>query len=124
MTINEAVQNLEHQLGKLDSEVITTLAILFAIPSMHQHITPAINTLMATNPNLRVQPDDLLNMIRQIATVSPTFDHSTGIARINSASKFGTREQSNDQPTSQHEISSNRSFPILPHRKDTQMPSS
>ncbi|MBW0506565.1 hypothetical protein O181_046280 [Austropuccinia psidii MF-1] len=83
MTVNEAVQNLENQLGKIDSEMLTTLAIFFAVPSMHQHITPAINTLMATNPNLKVQPDDLLNMIRQIATASPNFDHSTEIAKEN-----------------------------------------
>ncbi|MBW0538835.1 hypothetical protein O181_078550 [Austropuccinia psidii MF-1] len=63
MTINEAVQNLENQLGKIDSEIITTLAIFFAVPSMHQHITPTINTLMVSNPNLQVRPDDLLNMI-------------------------------------------------------------
>ncbi|MBW0537412.1 hypothetical protein O181_077127 [Austropuccinia psidii MF-1] len=54
MTINEAVQNLENQLGKIDLEMITTLAIFFAVPSMQQHITPAINTLMATHPNLKV----------------------------------------------------------------------
>ncbi|MBW0588803.1 hypothetical protein O181_128518 [Austropuccinia psidii MF-1] len=59
---------------------------------MHQHITPAINTLMATNPNLKVRPDDLLNMIQQIATASPNFDHSTEIARINAASKLGARK--------------------------------
>ncbi|MBW0510654.1 hypothetical protein O181_050369 [Austropuccinia psidii MF-1] len=63
---------------------------------MHLHITPAINTLMETNPNLKFQPDDLLNMILQIATASPNFDHSTEIARINAASKFGTRNKSND----------------------------
>ncbi|MBW0515134.1 hypothetical protein O181_054849 [Austropuccinia psidii MF-1] len=48
MTINVAVQNLENQLGKIDSEMITTLAIFFAFPSMHQHIT-----LMATDPNVK-----------------------------------------------------------------------
>ncbi|MBW0478943.1 hypothetical protein O181_018658 [Austropuccinia psidii MF-1] len=51
---------------------------------------------MATNPNLKVRPDDLLNMIRQIATVSPNFDHSTEIARLNAASKFGTRNKLHD----------------------------
>ncbi|MBW0493488.1 hypothetical protein O181_033203 [Austropuccinia psidii MF-1] len=54
MSVTEAVQNLENQLGRIDSEIITTLAIYFSVPSMHQFITPAINTLMATNPNLRV----------------------------------------------------------------------
>ncbi|MBW0502547.1 hypothetical protein O181_042262 [Austropuccinia psidii MF-1] len=54
MSITEAVQNLENQLGQINSEVVTTLAIYFAVPTMHQLITPAINTLMATNPNLKV----------------------------------------------------------------------
>ncbi|MBW0536297.1 hypothetical protein O181_076012, partial [Austropuccinia psidii MF-1] len=53
MTINEAIQNLENQLGPINSETIATLAIYFAVPSMHQLITPAINTLMATNPNIK-----------------------------------------------------------------------
>ncbi|MBW0497167.1 hypothetical protein O181_036882 [Austropuccinia psidii MF-1] len=92
MTVTEAVQNLENQLGQIDSEMITTLAIYFAVPLMHQLIIPVINTLMTTNPNIKVQPDDLHNMIRQIATASPSFDHSTEIARINAASRFGTKE--------------------------------
>ncbi|MBW0539132.1 hypothetical protein O181_078847 [Austropuccinia psidii MF-1] len=93
MVITEAIQNLENQLGQVDSEMLTTLAIYFAVPSMHQLIIPAINTLMATNPNIKVRPDDLLNMIRQISTASPSFDHSTEIARVNAASKFGKKDQ-------------------------------
>ncbi|MBW0461685.1 hypothetical protein O181_001400 [Austropuccinia psidii MF-1] len=100
MTITEAVQNLENQVGQIDSEMLTTLAIYFAVPSMHQIITPAINTLMATNPNLKVRPDDLLNMIRQISTASPSFDHSTEIARLNAVSKFGRREPLNASTSS------------------------
>ncbi|MBW0544541.1 hypothetical protein O181_084256 [Austropuccinia psidii MF-1] len=115
MTISEAVQNLENQLGKIDSEMITTLAIFFAVPSMQQHITPAINTLMATNPNLKVRPDDLLNMIRQIATASPNFDHSTEVARIHAASKFGTRKDFNNIPSNQSASTSHR-------KKETRAP--
>ncbi|MBW0506242.1 hypothetical protein O181_045957 [Austropuccinia psidii MF-1] len=96
MAITEAVHNLENQLGQIDSEIITTLAIYFAVPSMHQLIMPALNTLMATNPNIKVRPEDLLNMIRQIATASPSFDHSTEIARINASSKFGKKESYNN----------------------------
>ncbi|MBW0542700.1 hypothetical protein O181_082415, partial [Austropuccinia psidii MF-1] len=90
MSINEAVHNLENQLGRIDSDTITTLAIYFAVPSMHQLIIPALNTLMATNPSIKVRPEDLLNMIRQIATASPSFDHSTEVARLNAASKFAS----------------------------------
>ncbi|MBW0478885.1 hypothetical protein O181_018600 [Austropuccinia psidii MF-1] len=96
MSVTEAVQNLENQLGRLDSEIITTLVIYFAVPLMHQLITPAINTLMATTPNIKVQPDDLLSMIQQIATASPSFDHTTEIARVNSATKFGRRDSSSN----------------------------
>ncbi|MBW0536703.1 hypothetical protein O181_076418 [Austropuccinia psidii MF-1] len=92
MLVTEAVQNLENQLGRVDSELLTTLAIYYAVSSMHQLIIPAINTLMATNPEIKVRPDDLLNMIRQIATASPSFNHSTEIARINAASRFGRKE--------------------------------
>ncbi|MBW0468954.1 hypothetical protein O181_008669 [Austropuccinia psidii MF-1] len=102
MTINEVVQNLENKLGQIDSKMITTLATFFAVPSMHQNITPAINTLMETNPDLKVRPDDLLNMIQQITTASPNFDHSTAIVQIDAASKCGTRYRSNDHPSSQN----------------------
>ncbi|MBW0510835.1 hypothetical protein O181_050550 [Austropuccinia psidii MF-1] len=54
MSITEAVHHLANQLGQIDSEMITTLAIYFAVPSMHQLIIPALNTLMATNPNIKV----------------------------------------------------------------------
>ncbi|MBW0536826.1 hypothetical protein O181_076541, partial [Austropuccinia psidii MF-1] len=92
ISVTEAVQNLENQLGKIDSEMITTLAIYFAVPSIHQLIIPALNTLMATNPNINVRPEDLIDMIRQISTASPSFDHSTEVAKINAASKFGRKE--------------------------------
>ncbi|MBW0469083.1 hypothetical protein O181_008798 [Austropuccinia psidii MF-1] len=97
MTITEAVHNLENQLGQINSEMLTTLAIYFAVPSMHQLIIPALNTLMATNPNIKVWPEDLLNMIRQIAMASPSFDHSTEVAKTNAASKFGRKESYSPQ---------------------------
>ncbi|MBW0537090.1 hypothetical protein O181_076805 [Austropuccinia psidii MF-1] len=94
-SVTEAIHNLENQLGHIDSDALTTLAIYFAVPLVHQFITPAINTLMATNPSIRVCPDDLLNMIRQISTASPSFDHSTELAQINAASRFGARHPGN-----------------------------
>ncbi|MBW0490657.1 hypothetical protein O181_030372 [Austropuccinia psidii MF-1] len=54
MLVTEAIQNLENQLGRIDSEMLTTLAIYYAVPLMHQLIIPAINTLMATNPEIKV----------------------------------------------------------------------
>ncbi|MBW0533855.1 hypothetical protein O181_073570 [Austropuccinia psidii MF-1] len=72
--------------------MLTILEIYFSVPSMHQLITTTINTLMATNPNIKVFPDDLLNMIRQISTTLPSFDKSTEIARVNAVSKFGKRD--------------------------------
>ncbi|MBW0541652.1 hypothetical protein O181_081367 [Austropuccinia psidii MF-1] len=75
---------------------------------MHQLITPAINTLMATNPDIKVCPDDLLNMIRQISTASPSFDHSTEIARVNAALNFGKKDQHH---TFNHHVA-NRNTPI------------
>ncbi|MBW0582627.1 hypothetical protein O181_122342 [Austropuccinia psidii MF-1] len=96
LTITEAIQNLENQLGQIDSEMLTTLDIDFAVPSIHQLITPDINTLMATNPDIKVCPDDILKLIGQISTASPSFDHSTEIGRFNAASKFGKRDQNHN----------------------------
>ncbi|MBW0565340.1 hypothetical protein O181_105055 [Austropuccinia psidii MF-1] len=96
MTITEAIQNLENQLGQINSEMLTTLAIYFAVPSMHQLITPAINTLMATNPDIKVCPNDILHMIGQISAASPSFNNSTEISRVNAASKFGKRDQNHN----------------------------
>ncbi|MBW0536227.1 hypothetical protein O181_075942, partial [Austropuccinia psidii MF-1] len=126
MTITEAIQNLENQLGRIDSETLTTLAIYFAVPSMHQLITPAINTLMATNPNLKVRPDDLLNMIRQISTASPSFDHSTEVARVNAASKFGRRENSNSavQHSSNRPAPRNLKIPSSINQNESRIPNS
>ncbi|MBW0535198.1 hypothetical protein O181_074913 [Austropuccinia psidii MF-1] len=101
-SITEAIHNLEAQLGPIDSEMLTTLAIFFAVPSLQIHITPAINTLMTTKPNLKVRPDDLLNMIRQLLTASPSFDHSTEIARVEAASRFGSQQLSAKKPPQHH----------------------
>ncbi|MBW0577525.1 hypothetical protein O181_117240 [Austropuccinia psidii MF-1] len=87
--------------------MITTLAIYYVVPSMHHLIIPAISTLMETNPEMKVRPDDLLNMIWQIAMASPSLDHSTEIAGINSTSRCSRREShstpndsvSNKKPT-------------------------
>ncbi|MBW0552043.1 hypothetical protein O181_091758 [Austropuccinia psidii MF-1] len=125
MSVTEAVQNLENQLGQIDSERITTLAIYFAAPSMHQLIIPAINTLMATNPNIKVFPDDLLNIIRQIATAYPSFDHSTEIAIMNVVSKFGSRESYRARKLKllNKNNSRNLSIPSLSHQAGSRAPS-
>ncbi|MBW0539978.1 hypothetical protein O181_079693 [Austropuccinia psidii MF-1] len=126
MTITEAIQSLENQLGQIDSEMLTTLAIYFALPSMHQLITPAINTLMATNPNIKVCPDDLLNMIRQISTASPSFDNSTEIARVNAESKFGRQENlnANLQQSSRRPTSRNKKMSSLNCFNESRIPNS
>ncbi|MBW0558716.1 hypothetical protein O181_098431 [Austropuccinia psidii MF-1] len=124
--VTEAIHNLENQLGTIDSDTLTTLDIFFAVPSMHQLITPAINSLMATNPNIKVRPDDLLNMIRQISTASPSFDHSTEIARINAASKFGTKHGNKNHGQQQFSNTDprNNTPRLQPHKNNPKTPSS
>ncbi|MBW0584554.1 hypothetical protein O181_124269, partial [Austropuccinia psidii MF-1] len=111
LKVNEAIRNLENLMGPMNGDTIATLAIFYAVPTMKHHITAAINTLMATNPNLAVRPDDLLNMIRQINTASPSFDHTTEIARINAASRFGQRNTNDNLNANRQHTSHNRSAP-------------
>ncbi|MBW0494850.1 hypothetical protein O181_034565 [Austropuccinia psidii MF-1] len=126
MTISEAIQNLENQLGQIYSEMLTTSEIYFSVPSMHQLITPTINTLMATNPNINVCPDYLLNMIRQISTASPSFYHSTKIARLNAACKFGKRDNfiNNNQQSSRRTVTRNVKVPSSSCQIEPIMPNS
>ncbi|MBW0517033.1 hypothetical protein O181_056748 [Austropuccinia psidii MF-1] len=98
-------------MGPINSNTLTTLAIFYAVPTMKHHITAAINTLMATDPNLAVRPEDLLNMIRQINTALPSFDHSTEIARINAASRFGKKNISHNPGENRQYASHNRPMP-------------
>ncbi|MBW0490260.1 hypothetical protein O181_029975 [Austropuccinia psidii MF-1] len=93
---------------------------------MHQLITPAINTLMVTNPDINVWLDDLLNMIRQILTALPSFDHSNEIARINAASKFGQKEScsSTNQRLPNKHHPGNPRIASSSHQFDMRMPSS
>ncbi|MBW0539389.1 hypothetical protein O181_079104 [Austropuccinia psidii MF-1] len=88
--------------------MLTTLAIFFAITKIHIHIIPAINNLMATNPNVKVFPEDFLKMICQISTSFPNFDHSNEIARVYSSSRFGLR-QSFKKNVTQQTFSQNQS---------------
>ncbi|MBW0543900.1 hypothetical protein O181_083615 [Austropuccinia psidii MF-1] len=99
LKVNEDIRNLENLMGPMNGNTMATLAIFYAVPTMKHHITSAISTLMENNPNLAVRPDDLLNMIQKIDTASPSFDHSTEIARINAASRFGQKD-ANRQYTS------------------------
>ncbi|MBW0540302.1 hypothetical protein O181_080017 [Austropuccinia psidii MF-1] len=93
---------------------------------MRQLITPAINTLMAMNPNIRVCPDDLLNRIWKISTASPSFDHSTELVQINAASRFGTRHPENANSQRQLPVNNpnNRNPQSQPHKSTTKTPSS
>ncbi|MBW0537603.1 hypothetical protein O181_077318 [Austropuccinia psidii MF-1] len=101
-------------MGPITGNTMAMLAIFYAVPTMKHHITAALNTLMETNPNLAVRPDDLLNMIRQINTASPSFDHSTEIARINAASRFGQKNVDPNFNTNKQYASHRRSFPPRP----------
>ncbi|MBW0476446.1 hypothetical protein O181_016161 [Austropuccinia psidii MF-1] len=80
-----AIARIEHQIGKLDSENIATFAIYFSVPSLHDHIIAALNMRLVTNPHLKIHTNDLLDMIRQINTASPSFYHSTNLACINAS---------------------------------------
>ncbi|MBW0535806.1 hypothetical protein O181_075521 [Austropuccinia psidii MF-1] len=85
ISVHNAIARIEHQIGKLNSENIATFAIYFSVPSLCDHITAALNTRLATNPHLKIHTNDLLDMIRQINTASPSFNHSTNLARINAS---------------------------------------
>ncbi|MBW0538414.1 hypothetical protein O181_078129 [Austropuccinia psidii MF-1] len=63
LSVYEAIQFIENQMGPLDGEKIATFAIFFSVPQLRDHITAAINTRLATNPHLKIHADDLLDMI-------------------------------------------------------------
>ncbi|MBW0461669.1 hypothetical protein O181_001384 [Austropuccinia psidii MF-1] len=93
------------QLKKLNikSENIATFAIYFSVPSLRDHITAALNTRLATNPHLKIHTNDLLDMIRQINTASPSFDHSTNLARINASFPSKKPKKDGEKPRSASE---------------------
>ncbi|MBW0549247.1 hypothetical protein O181_088962, partial [Austropuccinia psidii MF-1] len=82
LSVYDAITAIENQIGPLDGEKLATFSIFFAVPQLRDHITAALNTRLAINPHLKINADYLLDMIRQIKTESPSFDHSTNIARI------------------------------------------
>ncbi|MBW0538418.1 hypothetical protein O181_078133, partial [Austropuccinia psidii MF-1] len=94
LSVYEAIANIENQIGPLDGEKIATFSIFFAVPQLQDHITAALNTRLATNPHLKIHASDLLDMVRQIINASPSFDHSTNIARINAS--FPGHKNKND----------------------------
>ncbi|MBW0538659.1 hypothetical protein O181_078374 [Austropuccinia psidii MF-1] len=108
LSVYEAITAIENQIGPLDGEKLATLSIFFAVPQLRDHITAALNTQLATNPHLKIHANDLLDMIRQIKTASPSFDHSTNIAQINAS--FLGHKNSNDNKTTRS-ASAPRSIP-------------
>ncbi|MBW0493092.1 hypothetical protein O181_032807 [Austropuccinia psidii MF-1] len=103
ISVHNAIAKIEHQIGKLDSENIATFAIYFSVPSLCDHITAALNTRLATNPHLKIHTNNLLDMIRQINTASPSFDHSTNLARINASFPGRKPKKDNEKPRSASE---------------------
>ncbi|MBW0564520.1 hypothetical protein O181_104235 [Austropuccinia psidii MF-1] len=96
LSVYEAIANIENQIGPLDGEKLATFSIFFAVPQLRDHITAALNTQLATNPHLKIYTSDLLDMVQQIINASPSFNHSTNIARIN-ASYPGHRNNNEGQ---------------------------
>ncbi|MBW0580400.1 hypothetical protein O181_120115 [Austropuccinia psidii MF-1] len=93
---------------------------------MHQFITPAINTLMTKNPNIKVHLDNLLRKIWKISTASPSFNRSTELTQIIAVSKLGRRESrsNSNQRQSINHNSQHKPFLSQSHKNDSQTPSS
>ncbi|MBW0468074.1 hypothetical protein O181_007789 [Austropuccinia psidii MF-1] len=108
LLVYEAITAIENQIGPLDGEKLATLSIFFAVPQLRDHITAALNTRLSTNPHLKIHANDLLDVIRQIKTASPSFDHSTNIVRINAS--FPGHKNWNDGQKN-HSTSAPRSIP-------------
>ncbi|MBW0472056.1 hypothetical protein O181_011771 [Austropuccinia psidii MF-1] len=85
ITVGEAIEAIENQIGAIDSNLITTLSLFFSAPQLHDQITNALDTRLAANPLLTIHSEDILEIFCQITSKcgKNNNDGSIHLSRIN-----------------------------------------
>ncbi|MBW0477963.1 hypothetical protein O181_017678 [Austropuccinia psidii MF-1] len=64
--INKSIEAIESQFGTLDSSKIITLSLFFSLPDLQENITSALNTCLAANPDITINAEDILDIVKQM----------------------------------------------------------
>ncbi|MBW0478196.1 hypothetical protein O181_017911 [Austropuccinia psidii MF-1] len=67
ISLGEAIEAIERQIGPLGRNKLIILSLLFLLPQMQYFITAALNTRLATKPSLIVNMEDILDIAQQIS---------------------------------------------------------
>ncbi|MBW0524975.1 hypothetical protein O181_064690 [Austropuccinia psidii MF-1] len=68
ITIQNAVNNIKNQIGPIDEDNLVTILYFLSAPQFKEQITAALDTCKATNPNIKIHGEDILDIIRQLAS--------------------------------------------------------
>ncbi|MBW0539585.1 hypothetical protein O181_079300 [Austropuccinia psidii MF-1] len=68
ITIQNVVNNIKHQIGSIDENNLITMLYFLSAPQFKDQITTALDTRKATNPELKIYGEDILDIIRQLTS--------------------------------------------------------
>ncbi|MBW0468886.1 hypothetical protein O181_008601 [Austropuccinia psidii MF-1] len=63
LRLSEAIDAVENQMGALDSNKIMALSLFFSMPHLRDQITSALDTRLAANSSITIQPEDILDIV-------------------------------------------------------------
>ncbi|MBW0491418.1 hypothetical protein O181_031133 [Austropuccinia psidii MF-1] len=95
ITVGEAIEAIENQIGAIDSNLPTTLSLFFSAPQLHDQITNALDTILAAHYSLTVHSEDILNIVRQLTSKcgKNTNNGSIHLSRINAQQNSHTNNK-------------------------------
>ncbi|MBW0534694.1 hypothetical protein O181_074409 [Austropuccinia psidii MF-1] len=115
ITLGEAIEAIENQIGALDSNKIMTLSIFFSVPHLREQITAALDTRLAENQLVMIQSEDILDMVQQMlhSSQKTLVNNSLHLSKMNASNRNAERyKQKHRESTPQRPTgSSNRGTP-------------
>ncbi|MBW0533603.1 hypothetical protein O181_073318 [Austropuccinia psidii MF-1] len=122
LRLGEAIAAIENQIGTLDSNKIIMLSLFFSLPHLRNRITCALDNRMVVNPSITVQPEEILDIVRQMSSQSSfsPIDESSQLAQIETSKcppdKGKYRPPSNSRPCGHFHLPLGQSMhPLLLH---------
>ncbi|MBW0489813.1 hypothetical protein O181_029528, partial [Austropuccinia psidii MF-1] len=99
IALGKAIEAIENQIGALYSNKIMTLSIFFSVPHLWEQITAALDTRLAANTSVRIQSEDILDMVQQMSHSSPKSlaKSSLHLSKMDASSRHAERYKEKHQ---------------------------
>ncbi|MBW0501755.1 hypothetical protein O181_041470 [Austropuccinia psidii MF-1] len=97
ITIQNAINNIKHKISTINENNLITILYFLSAPQFKDQITTALDTHKATNPELTIHGEDILDIIRQL-TSDQSNQEEKQISAINSKENSHPKKTNDKQP--------------------------